>query len=175
MCERTAFAGLRIGLFRPSPTLGARAWMCAIEAATVPMPIQFDLPPGTLALCDYGTGFRPPEMVKRRPVVIVSPRLTFRRGLATVVPLSTTPLEAPQPYHLALRLEAPLPPPFDAPEMWAKADMLATVSFERLDLFRTGRDQYGKRRYLKPRLSAEELAALRTCIGHALGLAADPS
>ncbi|MDO8409361.1 MAG: type II toxin-antitoxin system PemK/MazF family toxin [Phenylobacterium sp.] len=134
------------------------------------MPIKYDLKPGTLLLCDYGDTGRAAEMVKRRPVVIVSPRLRHRQGLATVVPLSTTAPAGPQAYHLALNVEPPLPSPFDAADVWVKADMIATVSFERLDLFRTARDQYGKRKYLQPRLSADQLAALRRCVAHALGL-----
>ncbi len=54
--------------------------------------------------------------------------------------------------------------------LWAKADMLATVGFARLDQFRTGRDQYGKRKYLQPRITAADLAAIRACVGVALGL-----
>jgi mRNA interferase MazF len=134
------------------------------------MPIKYDLKPGTLLLCDYGVAARGAEMVKRRPVVIISPRLRYRRGLATVVPLSTTPPEAPQAYHLALHLEPTLPAPFNAADMWVKADMVATVSFERLDLFRTSRRPSEHRKYLQPRLSADQLAALRRCVAHALGL-----
>ena len=41
-------------------------------------------------MCDFDTGFKAPEMVKKRPVVVISPRR--RRSSAqfyTVVPLST--------------------------------------------------------------------------------------
>ena len=134
------------------------------------MPIQYDPAAGTIVLCDYATGFKPPEMVKRRPVVVVSPRLHRRRGLCTVAPLSTTPPDQPQAYHHLVRLAEPLPERWGASEMWVKADMVATVSHERLDLFRTGRDQYGKRKYLQPKLSPEDLEAVRRCIALALGI-----
>ena len=134
------------------------------------MPIQFDVPPGTVLLCDYSSGFREPEMVKRRPALVISPRLRQRTGLCTVVPLSTTPPDAPQAYHIELEMPFPLPAPWASEHAWAKGDMLATVSFERLDLFRTDRDQYGKRKYLKPRISAEQLSQVRECVKHALGL-----
>jgi hypothetical protein len=49
--------------------------------------------------------------------------------------------------------------------------MLATVSFDRLDLIRLGRDQEGKRKYLKTALSAEDLERIRACVKVALGLA----
>jgi mRNA interferase MazF len=41
---------------------------------------------GTIVICDF-KGFVSPEMVKRRPAVIVSPRLRKREGLCTIVPL----------------------------------------------------------------------------------------
>ncbi len=47
--------------------------------------------------------------------------------------------------------------------------MIATVAFGRLDLFRTERDQTGKRKYLTPRISEEEfekvIASLRAALG----------
>lgn len=134
------------------------------------MPIRYPVAPGTIVLCNYDTGFRPPEMVKRRPVVVVSPRLPHRDGLATVVPLSTTPPTAAVAYVCELRLAQPLPSPFDDQVMWVKADMVATVAFARLDLFRTARGPDGRRQYLQPKVSADDLARIRAAIAHALGL-----
>lgn len=134
------------------------------------MAISYDVPPGTILLCDYSKGgFLPPEMVKRRPVVAVSPRLRHRTGLLTVVPLSTTPPDRVCAHHCMVAMPLTLPG-FPAREAWVKADMLATVAFERLDLFRTGRDQYGKRKYLHPRLSDDDLSRVRDCIRAALGI-----
>lgn len=134
------------------------------------MPIRYDVPPRTLLLCDYGQGgFRPPEMVKRRPVIVVSPRLRHRTGLLTVVPLSTTAPERPAEYHCRISLPCPLPG-FHATECWVKADMLATVSFERLDMFRTNRDHQGRRKYLTPKVSEADFAAVCACLRAALGL-----
>jgi uncharacterized protein YifN (PemK superfamily) len=67
-------------------------------------------------------------------------------------------------------MTAPLPVPFDYAVVWAKCDMIATVSFDRLDLFRTGRDQTGKRRYLQPRLPEDKLRRVRRGILFALGI-----
>lgn len=134
------------------------------------MTLKFHPEPGTILVCDYTTGFILPEMVKRRPVVTISPRLKRRDGLITVVPLSTS---APKPvcdHHCSIRLAHALPPPFDSKEMWVKADMLATVSFDRLDLVRTGRDPYGKRKYLTPQLEPDQLKIVYHCVLHAIGL-----
>ena len=135
------------------------------------MSIRYAVSPGTLLLCDYALGgFVPPEMVKRRPAIVVSPRLPHRDGLCAVVPLSTTPPLRPVNYVVELVLETALPAPFDSSTMWAKCDMIATVSFDRLDLFRTGRDQQGKRKYLTMRLDAETLERIRTGIRAGLGI-----
>ncbi|MEQ9178418.1 MAG: type II toxin-antitoxin system PemK/MazF family toxin, partial [Nitratireductor sp.] len=34
-------------------------------------------------MCDFNTGFRVPEMVKRRPVVVISPKIKARPRLCT--------------------------------------------------------------------------------------------
>jgi mRNA interferase MazF len=136
------------------------------------MPIQYAVAPGTVVLCDYGTGFRPPEMVKRRPAVVMSPRLPHRDRLCTIIPLSGSPPLHDVPYQCRIELLEPLPPPFAERVWWAKADMLATVGFERLDLFRTARDrETGRRRYLHPKVSAEDFKRMQDCVLHALGIA----
>lgn len=135
------------------------------------MPIRYAVPPGTLLLCDYALGgFVPPEMVKRRPAIVVSPRLPHRDGLCSVVPLSTTPPTRSVGYVVELALDPPLPVPFDSPIMWAKCDMIATVSFDRLDLFRTGRDQQGKRKYLTRRVDEAVLERIRAGVRSGLGI-----
>lgn len=135
------------------------------------MALTYHPQPGEIVLCDYSTGFAAPEMVKRRPVVIVSPRLRNRTSLVTVVPLSTT---APSPvefHHCAISLAAPLPKPFDNPQMWAKCDMMATVSLARLDRFRAGRvtGGYG-RHFVTGIVTKADLIQIRKGMLHALGL-----
>ncbi|WP_407070401.1 type II toxin-antitoxin system PemK/MazF family toxin [Neorhizobium alkalisoli] len=109
-------------------------------------------------------------MVKRRPAVVVSPRLPHRDGLCSVVPLSTTPPTQPVKYVVELTLASPLPVPFDSLTMWAKCDMIATVSFDRLDLFRTGRDQHGRRKYLTRRVDDAMLERIRAGVRAGLGI-----
>jgi uncharacterized protein YifN (PemK superfamily) len=46
------------------------------------MGIKYPVGIGTILLCDYSRGgFQPPEMVKKRPAVVISPRLPHRDGL----------------------------------------------------------------------------------------------
>ena len=134
------------------------------------MPIQYDPPPRTVLLCDYSKGgFRAPEMVKRRPVIVISPRLRHRNHLLTVVPLSTTAPTHPVAHHCQITVPQPLPG-FPAPVCWVKADMIATVAFDRLDMFRTDRDPSGKRKYLSPRISEADFSAVLAAVRAALGL-----
>lgn len=123
---------------------------------------------GTIVICDFD-GIEP-EMVKRRPAVTISPRFRHREGLCTVVPLSTTEPEPIMPYHYKLKLDEPLPPPYDSPFHWVKADMLATVSFNRLFLPRKGKDDKGKREYVVKVVEEIDLRNIRECVLHALGL-----
>jgi len=133
------------------------------------MALKFHPKQGAIILCDY-TGFKAPEMIKKRPVVVISPRLRRRDGLCTVVPLSTTAPNRVEPYNCELELIRPLPAPWRAQTHWVKADMLATVGFHRLDLIRTGRDQYGKRKYLNVIVPQDDLERIRVCVLHALGI-----
>ena len=109
-------------------------------------------------------------MVKRRPAIVVSPRLHYRDHLCTVVPISSSPSVKELGYVVRLEFSPSLPKPFDYKVSWAKCDMLATVSFDRLDLFRTDRDHTGKRRYLQPKLSELDILRVQKGILFALGI-----
>lgn len=108
-------------------------------------------------------------MVKRRPVIVVSPRLPHRDNLCAVVPVSTTAPKHDVPYVVQIGFDDPLPAPFDSPVAWVKCDMLATVSFERLDMFRAGRDQTGRRKYLNRLLPEGDFERVKQGILHGLG------
>lgn len=74
--------------------------------------------------------------------------------------------------RLPMRNDLPFapPPPFQAARIWAKADMLATLAYGRLDLMRSQRRADGKRQYLRIRIQPAELAKVEACIRVALGL-----
>ncbi len=98
------------------------------------MALPYPPKPGTIVICDYSHGFIAPEMVKRRPSVVISPPLRHRGDLCTVVPLSGTKPDPVRPYHYYFEFDNPLPPPYNKPGQWVKGDMLYTVSFKRLHL-----------------------------------------
>ena len=114
--------------------------------------------PGQLLICDF-SGFVPPEMTKRRPVVVLSRR--SRKSLTcTVIPLSTSPPDGPQPYH-HLMDSASLAGKFTRDETWAKCDMVTTVSINRLDRILIGRDSRGKRMYSTSCITMHDFLAIK--------------
>ena len=133
------------------------------------MAIHFHPQPGAILICDFD-GMRDPEMIKRRPVVVIAPRLRNRGNLATVVPLSTTRPRDNYPYHHRLLLDPPLPHPYGETEAWAKADMVYTVGFYRLSVPSLGRDASGTRVYDQRFVSDKDLRSIRACVLHGLGL-----
>lgn len=112
-------------------------------------------------MCDF-QGYIAPEMIKRRPVVVLA-RNRRNRQLVTVVPLSTTAPDPMEPWHHRL-VESPLP---NAPGVlcWAKCDMVATVALARLDRCKVGRGAY-----VVPKLPEADVAAIRVAVAIALGV-----
>lgn len=133
------------------------------------MAIQIHPEQGSIVICDFA-GFVAPEMIKRRPAVVISPRLRRRDGLCTVVPLSTTPPNPVCPYHFKLHVTPVLPAPYNADFHWVKADMVYTVSFQRLYLPFDGKDSSGKRKYDVRIIDKADLLKIQECMLHGLGL-----
>lgn len=133
------------------------------------MPIQFHPKQGTILICNFNSGFKQPEMVKRRPVVVISPQISARADLCTVVALSTEPPRKILQYHFELDIS--LPEPWHEGPNWVKGDMIYSVAYHRLELIRCGRNQDKKRIYGRIELSASELRNVRVCVLRALGLA----
>jgi mRNA interferase MazF len=132
------------------------------------MPIQFHPKQGSILICNFEPGFKTPEMVKRRPVVVISPQISVRANLCTVVALSGEEPRVKMPYHH--KLDLILPPPWDQGPNWLKGDMLYSVAFHRLELIRAGRDEDNKRIYTRAQLTPEEFREVRKCVLCSLGL-----
>lgn len=122
---------------------------------------------GEILICDFDDLARGAEMVKCRPVIVVSRHESHGRRLCTVVPLSTTAPNPPHAWH------HPLPhlkvTGFQANgPIWAKCDMLATVSFIRLNKpyirTRSGRN------FVTHKLAEDDLSAVLQGIRSYLGL-----
>ena len=124
------------------------------------MAITFHPNPGTILECDY-SGMKEPEMVKKRPVLVISPRSRIH-GLVTVVAISTTAPHTLLPWHYSLILPKPLAPSWPECEVWIKGDMINTFRLARFDRFHTKTDS--GRKYYDRRISDQELTAVRQCV-----------
>lgn len=131
------------------------------------MAIKFPPAKGSILICDFH-GTVSPEIAKRRPVIVVS-GANKRHGLVTVVPLSTTIPEPIRGWHCLISTN--LPKPFNnSSHAYAKCDLVMSVSYERLNLFFDGKDENGKRKYLIPQITNEEMLAINDCIKEFLGI-----
>ena len=106
------------------------------------MALKFQPKPGMVLICDF-RGFEPPEMVKRRPVVVLASNPRNQR-LVTVVPLSTSPPQHRQIWHHLIA--GPLQPLSDNRVIWAKCDMVYTISTVRLFRVRSSDGEYARLR-----------------------------
>lgn len=136
------------------------------------MALLFHPKPGMILECDFTTGFVAPEMVKRRPVIVVSPALAGRDRLATVIAISSKRPPTEQDYHFLLPKNAlPQLGIFQAHESWVKGDMVYTASFDRLNLYLLNkRGPNGKRQYFQNRLGRDNMREVYRCVLNGLGL-----
>ena len=88
------------------------------------MTIREHPPAGSILMCDFTSGFRPPEMVKVRPVVVISPKIAARPGLCTIVALSTTAPDPVMPYHCQIDIRPRLPDWMQSDGVWVKGARL---------------------------------------------------
>lgn len=129
--------------------------------------LQFHPGYGSILICDFNHQMVP-EMVKKRPVVVIS-RKSSNSGLCTVVPLSNTVPTAIEPWHAMMSREH-LPQSMQGKDCWAKCDCLTTVCFARLDRIKIKDPRTGARRYIAPKLHQADLNAIRSAILDYLGM-----
>lgn len=117
---------------------------------------------GSIYIADF-KGFEPPEMVKVRPVVIISPKLPNRSEIVTIIPLSTTAPKYNLPFVVKLSKNYMPNSPVNL-DVWAKCDMIMNISKNRLNAIKIGR-----RRYIYPNLTEDDLKSVRQGVLHGLG------
>jgi mRNA interferase MazF len=125
--------------------------------------------PGTIVRVDLSQGFRPPEMVKRRPAIVLSPPIPGRQMMCTIVPLSTSAPSPVLPHHMEIEFNPTLPAPYNSPKMWVKGDIVLTVAFHRLRLLFSGWNG-GQRVYDIRILEQAVMDNVRNCVRSGLGL-----
>jgi uncharacterized protein YifN (PemK superfamily) len=119
--------------------------------------------PGMVLICEFPPQdqIRPGEMTKVRPVIVVGRRMASRKGLVNIVPVSMTAPRSPAPWHVVVPTAAMPAGWRDRPgDRWAKCDMVATVSVERL------RTSTRRTRTPISFVDAQTLRAIRTAIGY---------
>ena len=113
-------------------------------------------------------------MVKNhRPVIVLSPPISGRSNLVTILALSTSCPSPIMPYHYKLpKASMPQLGRFQEKDTWVKADMIYTVGFHRLDLIRLGKRDVntGKRLYFRQKLGREQMTEIYKCMLHGLNL-----
>lgn len=130
------------------------------------MALKFQPRAGQVVRCDF-RGMIEPEMIKIRDVVVLA-RHKHNSRLVSVIPLSTTAPKPPQPYHHLLSKD-PSPDGTNMHDVWAKCDMVYTVSTERLEMHYT-RTRRGDRESEKVFLPTVDFEAIKKCVAIALGL-----
>lgn len=131
------------------------------------MALKFTPAPGLVVICDYETGFLPPEMVKERLAITISPKMKHRPDLVTVVPLSRTQPRQVYSWQVPVDIDIPY---WGAIPRWAKCDMLATVGLPRLKLPHTKNAGTGARKFHTIYVGDEVVRQLRVAAGHAIGI-----
>ena len=127
------------------------------------MALGFHPRAGQIFVGDF-TDLKVPEITKKRPVIILSPKLPYRSELVAIVPISTTAPRHSLPFVYKLAKNyTPWGPP--ETESWAKCDLVMNVALRRLTAFKIGR-----RKYTYPTLSPEDLAGVRRGVLAGLGL-----
>lgn len=125
------------------------------------MALKFQPKERSVVICDF-RGYEEPEMIKKRPVIVLT-RHPHNGKLVTVVPLSSTEPAIYVAYHHKMSVN-PLPDKRHI-ECWAKCDMSATVSLARLDRYKPAN---GER--CVPVIGMEDFAAVKAAVANALGL-----
>lgn len=74
------------------------------------------------------------------------------------------------PYHCELRIPFALPEKWGNVQRWVKGDMICSVSWERTDLLRLGKNALGARVYQTETLPGDDFARVVRCVLHGLGL-----
>ncbi|HJT97379.1 MAG TPA: type II toxin-antitoxin system PemK/MazF family toxin [Rhodanobacteraceae bacterium] len=135
------------------------------------MPLLYHPKIGDVLICEFPSCLREPEMIKKRPAIVVTREHKGRARLCTVVPLSTTEPASMQPYHVRIGEES-LPKSLRSRGHWAKCDMLYTFCIDRLDRVRSARDRRtGRRSYETGRVSVDEIARIRWAILYTFSMA----
>lgn len=128
--------------------------------------LHYQPKPGSIVKCDF-TGYRIPEIVKKRPVLVIHSYKSNSK-LVTVAPISATPPTNIEYYHheLDLAVETNVAQYLNSIRRWFKCDLVYVVSIDRMDRLKNATD--GKRG--TPQVSSRTLNTVKATIKLANGL-----
>lgn len=116
---------------------------------------------GEILICNFDDSAVGSEMIKRRPVIVISKHDRHRHRMCTVIPLSTTAPDPVRAWHHEMPHLKITGWQANGP-IWAKCDMLSSVSLDRLDKpyikTRSGRN------YVTHVLSEQDLTVVIGCV-----------
>lgn len=125
------------------------------------MAIAFTPKRGQVLICDFDVAGVPPEMRKKRRVVVDSHRSSNRAGRVVAVPFSATAPIRHSPSYVPFAAGSYIS--FRVP-VWAICDCIAHVSFRRLDrVFHNGK-------FVSERLTDADMLRIAAGLKHALGI-----
>ena len=128
-----------------------------------PRGLAFQPKPGQLLVCHFGLGFQKPEIVKTRPVLVISPHQREWTKLCLVMPISSVEPKPMRRYHY--KLPSGLIPGDKYGGAWLKGDLTVAVGCHRLDRFKVGFRQFDA-----PFVPHDVLQEARRCLLHAAGM-----
>jgi len=115
---------------------------------------------GMIVMCDF-KGLVVPEMVKKRPVVV----LNFSSNLVTILPCSTTEPEKIEDFHYKLPDKSmPRISMYNGKQVWVKCNMINTVGLSRISLIKMYNGYY------KDLLGPEQMVNIVKCLKIGIGL-----
>lgn len=138
------------------------------------MALPYTPNPGAIVMCSFPQvgekHVMRGEMVKTRPVVIISRSLPGRDKVVNVVPLSMTMNGQPQRFHVEVPVEC-FPAPLRQKDgaRWAVCDKITTVSLDRLDYVK-GPLVNRKRADLKAKVHMQTLMDIRLAVADVLAI-----
>ena len=135
------------------------------------MALQYHPKPGAIVLADFPTDYLHGEMVKRRPVIVVSKRNVLgRQACATVVPISMTAPHVVEAHHVVVP-EATMPKGLRQKPgtRFAICNCVNTLSLARMDMV-AGPRIGGGRSYEATQVPSELLLAVRRAVALVLEL-----
>jgi mRNA interferase MazF len=134
------------------------------------MPLPFPPNRGEVLICDFQNYMPKGEMVKLRPIIVLSPSIAQRMDIVTVVALSTTQPLTILNYHLEITFDPPYSIKYPSKTMWLKGDMIYTMSLSRLSRPHSKNLSTGQRIYPKRFIDASVMKDVERCVLASLGI-----